>query len=61
VADKTFKDWVAGATEHKGSWWPDWFAWLERQAPARVAARRPGDGKLVPLCPAPGTYVKMKA
>jgi polyhydroxyalkanoate synthase len=57
----SFKEWSAGATEHKGSWWPDWFAWLEQQAPERVPARRPGDGKLAPICPAPGTYVKMKA
>jgi polyhydroxyalkanoate synthase len=57
---KSFKDWVAGAVEHKGSWWPDWFAWLERQAPARVPARRPGGGKLAALGAAPGTYVKIR-
>jgi polyhydroxyalkanoate synthase len=57
---KSFKDWVAGAVEHKGSWWPDWFAWLERQALARVPARRPGGGKLASLGPAPGTYVKVR-
>jgi len=60
-AGASFQDWVQGATEHKGSWWPDWFAWIERQAPARVPAREPGGGKLAPLCAAPGTYVKMKA
>jgi polyhydroxyalkanoate synthase len=59
-AGKSFTDWVAGATEHKGSWWSDWFSWLERQAPDRVPARAPGGGKLVPLCPAPGTYVKVR-
>ena len=21
--------WIAGATEHPGSWWPDWLAWLK--------------------------------
>jgi polyhydroxyalkanoate synthase len=57
----SFADWVASATEHKGSWWPDWFAWIEAQAPERVPARQPGDGALRPLCDAPGTYVKVKA
>ncbi|MFI4997950.1 MAG: class I poly(R)-hydroxyalkanoic acid synthase [Hyphomicrobiales bacterium] len=56
----SFQGWVQSATEHKGSWWPDWFAWIEAQAPSRIAARHPGDGKLAPLCPAPGTYVRVK-
>jgi polyhydroxyalkanoate synthase len=56
-----FADWMAAATEHKGSWWPYWFAWLEHQAPARVPARIPGEAGLPSLGPAPGTYVRMKA
>lgn len=56
-----FEDWMAAATETKGSWWPYWFAWLEHQAPARVPARLPGEGGLASLGPAPGTYVRMKA
>jgi polyhydroxyalkanoate synthase len=56
-----FEDWVAAATETKGSWWPYWFRWLEHQAPARVPARVPGEGGLASLGPAPGTYVRMKA
>ncbi|WP_298285159.1 class I poly(R)-hydroxyalkanoic acid synthase [Novosphingobium sp.] len=53
----------AGATEHKGSWWPDWISWLDAQAPARVAAK----GKRVPggrgdrvIEDAPGRYVSMR-
>ena len=57
----SFGDWVSAAIEHKGSWWPDWFAWIEAQAPRRVPARVPGDGALAPLSEAPGTYVKIKA
>jgi polyhydroxyalkanoate synthase len=56
-----FDEWVAKAQEHPGSWWPYWFEWLERQAPERVPARRPGDGELKPLGDAPGEYVKVKA
>jgi polyhydroxyalkanoate synthase subunit PhaC len=55
------EDWIAGATEHPGSWWPDWDAWLAPQSGKMIAARKPGDGKLKPLCDAPGTYVKVKA
>ncbi len=55
-------DWLAGATEHPGSWWNDWAAWLEpfKGAP-RPAPRKLGDAANPPLEPAPGRYVKMKA
>jgi polyhydroxyalkanoate synthase len=59
--DGKFEDWVAKAKETPGSWWPDWLAWLTAQAPQRVPARKPGDGKLKPLCDAPGEYVRVKA
>ena len=51
--------WIAGATEHPGSWWPDWLAWLKQHASAtEVDARAPGGGKLTPIEDAPGSYVK---
>jgi polyhydroxyalkanoate synthase subunit PhaC len=56
-----FDDWVAKAKETPGSWWPDWLAWLTAQASEKVLARAPGDGKLKPLCDAPGEYVRVKA
>ncbi len=53
----------AGATEHKGSWWPDWISWLEAQAPRHIVAK----GKRVPgsrgdqvIEDAPGRYVRMR-
>ncbi len=52
---------VAGATEHQGSWWPDWIAWLRKQAPKTVeatGARIPGEGKRKAIEDAPGRYVK---
>ncbi|KQR82194.1 PHA/PHB synthase family protein [Sphingomonas sp. Leaf343] len=56
-------DFVAGATETKGSWWPDWLGWLnslnDAQVPAK-GARLPGKGKLPALEPAPGSYVRAK-
>ena len=56
-------EFVAGATEHKGSWWPDWAGWLRTRGPAMVAAtgaRRPGEGALPALEPAPGRYVRTR-
>ena len=55
----SLEDWLAGAQETPGSWWPDWHRWLEALAPERVAARDPDNGKLKPLCDAPGTYVQV--
>ncbi|MEQ1937198.1 class I poly(R)-hydroxyalkanoic acid synthase [Mesorhizobium sp. CN5-321] len=54
------EDWLAGATEHPGSWWPYWHEWIEKQDARRVSARKPGK-RLKPLGEAPGTYVRMRA
>jgi polyhydroxyalkanoate synthase len=54
----TPEDFMAGATYHKGSWWPRWGEWLGNRSGAMVAARAPGQHPSYPaLCPAPGTYV----
>jgi polyhydroxyalkanoate synthase len=53
--------WWDGAVETKGSWWPDWQAWLAKKSGKQVPARVPGDGALEPLCDAPGTYVRVRA
>lgn len=53
------EDWMAKATQHDGSWWTDWQNWVGRRAGGKVDARKPGDGKLKVLGPAPGEYVKV--
>ena len=53
--------WLAKATEHPGSWWPDWLEWLKGQAAESVPARSIGGGKLKPIESAPGAYVKVKS
>jgi polyhydroxyalkanoate synthase len=56
------EDWLAGATEHAGSWWPDWTNWLEPHGGKRVPApKSPGSRKYRAIEPAPGRYVKAKA
>jgi polyhydroxyalkanoate synthase subunit PhaC len=52
--------WVAKATEHPGSWWPDWIEWIKSQDATMVEARTPGGGKLKPIEDAPGSYVKVR-
>jgi len=59
----TLDEFVAGATEHKGSWWPDWIEWLKGQSTETVeatGARVPGEGKLKAIEDAPGRYVKTR-
>jgi polyhydroxyalkanoate synthase len=53
----TPEDWKAGATFHKGSWWPRWGEWLKKRSGKLVPARSPGDSTNPVLCAAPGTYV----
>jgi polyhydroxyalkanoate synthase len=58
----THDEWLAGATEHPGSWWTDWSAWLKRQAGKPMAAPKTyGSRKHKVIEPAPGRYVKVKA
>jgi poly[(R)-3-hydroxyalkanoate] polymerase subunit PhaC len=54
-------DWLAGAAQHEGSWWPDWAKWLAAHRGKEVAARVPGKGKLKVIEPAPGTYARIRA
>jgi polyhydroxyalkanoate synthase len=51
---ESFEAFVAGATEHKGSWWPDWIEWLRTRSGPQRAARVPAQG----IEAAPGRYVK---
>lgn len=53
--------WLAAATAHEGSWWPDWMAWLRGQEAGEVAARVPGGGRHPPIEDAPGSYVKVRS
>jgi polyhydroxyalkanoate synthase len=55
------EDWVAGAVEHPGSWWPNWAAWLAERSGGKVPARDPAKGKLKPIEDAPGSFVKVKS
>jgi len=60
---ETLDDFVAGASEHPGSWWPHWERWLRSQDGAEVAARgkrRPGGRGDRVIEDAPGAYVRSR-
>jgi polyhydroxyalkanoate synthase len=59
----TLEQFIAGAAETKGSWWPDWARWIrgisDEEVPAK-GARQPGKGKVKAIEDAPGSYVKAR-
>jgi polyhydroxyalkanoate synthase len=58
---ETFEEWLAGAVEHPGSWWPHWLEWLKARSGPMIAARDPAAGPLTVLGDAPGDYVRVKS
>ncbi len=59
--DDGYEEWRHKAKEHAGSWWPHWQAWIEKLDRRRVAPRPIGGGRLKPIEPAPGSYVRVRA
>ena len=57
---RSLDEWLEGAEERPGSWWPDWRRWMARRSGRQVAARTPGEGGLAPIEPAPGAYVRVR-
>jgi polyhydroxyalkanoate synthase len=55
------QDWLAGAKEHPGSWWPVWSKWAAKHGGGKVAARTPGDRELKVIEAAPGSYAAVRA
>ena len=56
------EQWMEGATEHAGSWWPEWAAFLAEHGGAQVKApAKPGNKRHAAIEPAPGRYVKVRA
>ena len=55
-------NWLQGATEHVGSWWPEWSKFLaDNGGKAIKAPAKLGNAKYKPVEPAPGRYVKVRA
>ena len=54
------EQWFKGASQHPGSWWPDWAGWVAQHGGDRVPARLPGKRGLKAIEDAPGSYAKMR-
>jgi polyhydroxyalkanoate synthase len=61
IKDISLTDWIKGAEEHKGSWWPHWREWLASIDGEEVPARAVGTEALPPIEAAPGSYVRVRA
>lgn len=61
VKSANVAEWMKGAVEHKGSWWPDWRQWLGALDPEEVRARTVGSEAFPPIEDAPGSYVRVGA
>ncbi|SMP70161.1 polyhydroxyalkanoate synthase [Novosphingobium panipatense] len=62
-APGSLEEFVQGAIEHPGSWWPHWMDWLRERDTVQVPAtgkRRPGGRGDKVLEPAPGRYVALR-
>jgi polyhydroxyalkanoate synthase len=53
-------EWLEGAIQYEGSWWPDWAEWIGGISKRLVDARTPGSGGLPVIEDAPGTYVSQR-
>jgi polyhydroxyalkanoate synthase len=57
--------WLEGAKQHEGSWWPNWLAWLQphlgTRVPARTIGKQNGKKGLRVIEPAPGSYARQRA
>jgi len=59
----SLEDFIAGARETKGSWWPDWLGWIKEIDPRQVPAsgkRTPGSRGDAVIEDAPGRYVRAR-
>jgi len=54
------EQWQKSASQHPGSWWPDWAGWVAQHGGDKVPERIPGKGKLKAIEDAPGAYARMR-
>ena len=54
------EQWQKAASQHPGSWWPDWAGWVAQHGGDKVPERIPGKGKLKAIEDAPGAYARMR-
>jgi polyhydroxyalkanoate synthase len=58
----TADEWLDGAVEHRGSWWPNWIDWLKARSGELITApAKAGNRRFKEIEPAPGRYVKERS
>lgn len=58
---RTTEEFLEGAEQHSGSWWPHWMNWTESRSGKMIKApKKPGSAKYKPLGASPGIYVGEK-
>ncbi|WP_042239124.1 PHA/PHB synthase family protein [Legionella oakridgensis] len=57
----TAEDWLANASHHPGSWWPEWLEWLKKESGRLINAPDITQLPYKPLMDAPGSYVYMNS
>jgi polyhydroxyalkanoate synthase len=55
------EEWLKQAQFEKGSWWPEWFTWLQKKSGPMKPARSLKSQTYPSLTPAPGVYVHKKS
>lgn len=55
------EDWLEGAKQKEGSWWPDWLNFSLPLSGKKITARTIGNAKYKPIEAAPGAYAKVRA
>ena len=59
--EATAEEWLSGAIEHKGSWWPNYTEWLSQFGGKKISAKKTlGNTQYKSLVAAPGKYAKEK-
>jgi polyhydroxyalkanoate synthase len=53
----TPEQWLAHATEHQGSWWPEWLKWVRSHSGKYIPAPDFNTLPFKPIMDAPGSYV----
>ena len=57
----TTEEFLEGAEQNTGSWWPHWMNWTEGRSGKKIKAPKElGSAKYKPLAAAPGTYVALE-
>jgi polyhydroxyalkanoate synthase len=58
IIDASSSKWLKHATQYHGSWWHNWHDWLSVRSGKKKATIQAGEGNLLAIEDAPGSYVQ---